>query len=216
MNSNYVSIEHIIEKVNRELPPGGEFNLESVKEWIWEAMEEIGCITQYAASTFELDIVDSKAETPSAIQSIQEVLEGESSYTMKQINQYDNFGILTYKLNAGYIYTSFEEGTVLIHCYTMPVDANTNPIVPDDSSIVKGVVSHIIYKISKQLWFKDLLTSDKYQYIVTQWTHDIMEARGASKMPTVTEYTRLQQDILKPFPDMYRNEVTRTNIVVST
>ena len=120
MSFDYVFLDNIIEKINRTKFPINNaqlYNIEEMKEWAWEALTLIGASKEFIETSIEVEIVDGKGKVPNNIHTIDSILEGTSGFNMDLIPGNEDFRELTYKLNAGYIFTDFDKGSVIFRCY---------------------------------------------------------------------------------------------------
>lgn len=206
MNFNYISLDLIIERLNTNKLPGQEWNISELKEWTWEALSKMNVVQEFIEESLEIEIIDGKGEIPSNIHSLHSVLEGVSGYNMSEIDSFDEFGVLTYKINAGYIFTSFDKGTVILNCFIFPVDEDNRPLVPNNEYYISAVYSFIRMKLGERLMWQNKILFNQYQFLEREWFFYCPAATNSTKMPKVDQMESIQKVILKPLPNLYRNK----------
>lgn len=214
MNFNYVSLDLVIERLNSIKIPGTEWNISEVKEWTWEALTLIGATKEFIETSIEVEIVDGKGEVPNNIHTIDSILEGSSGFNMDLIPGNEDFRELTYKLNAGYIFTDFDKGSVIFRCYIFPFDDEGKPLIPDNEYFIKAVYSYIRMKIGERAMWQNKIVFGQYQLLEREWNYYCPAAKNASKMLNEDGRHSFKKKMLKSFPSMYRNYGRNSNEVV--
>jgi hypothetical protein len=105
----------------------------------------------------------------------------------------NNFGILT----PNTIQTSFKEGTVVFHYYSIPLDSEGMPMILDNVRYVEAIQWWVIYKLMLQ----------GYQH------RSIKDWREAYQM-WQSLYPQAQNDILTPNPDEMQRIINSMNTLV--
>lgn len=213
MNFNYVSLDLVLERLNTIKIPGTEWNISDVKEWAWEALTLIGASKEFIETSIEVEIVDGKGKVPNNIHTIDSVLEGTSGFNMDLIPGYEDFRELTYKLNAGYIFTDFDKGSVIFRCYIFPFDEDNKPLIPDNEYFIKAVYSYIRMKIGERAMWQTKIVFGQYQLLEREWNFYCPAAKNASKMLNEDGRHSFKKKMLKSFPSMYRNNGLGNNEV---
>ena len=209
MNFNYVSLDLIIERLNTIKLPDQEINLSEIKEWTWEALSKIGTLENFIDASIQVEIIDGKGEIPKNIHSIHSILEGESGYNMEQINKSDSFKTLTYKLNAGFIFTSFEEGSVIFQCSIFPLDADNKPLIPDNEYFISAIYAYIRMKLGERAFWRNKIVGQQFQWLEKEWLFYCPAAKNQTKMMGEDRLHNLKNQFLKPLPNLYRNNKSR-------
>lgn len=212
MSFNYISLDLIIEKLNSMPIPGQEWNISELKEWSWEALSLIGEVKEFVELSVEIEITDNKGVLPKNIHTLHSVLEGSSGYNMDKIEGYDTFKTLTYKTNAGTIFTDFEEGSVILQGYYFPVDEDDKPLIPDNIYFIQAVYSYLRMKLGERLYWQNKIVGQQFEMLKREWYYYCPAAKGDSKMMSEDERHTFKKNNLKPFRNMYRNNRRTVNI----
>lgn len=205
MISNYVSLDLIIERLNSIKIPGQTWNISELKEWTWQALSKIGEVNRFIENSVEVDVVDNKAILPKNIHEIHSILEASSGFNMDKLNGYEEFRDLTYKINAGVIFTDFDKGSILINGYYFPIDENDKPLIPDNEYFISAVYSFLQMKLGERLMWQNKISPSQFQYLQREWYFYCPAAKNESKMPREDELHSFKRRQLKPFRNMYRN-----------
>ena len=217
MNFNYISLDLIIERLNTIKLPDQELNISELKEWTWEALSKIGTLENFIDASIEVEILDGKGEIPKNIYSIHSILEGESGYNMDMVNKSEPFKDLSYKLNAGFIFTSFEEGSVIFQCSIFPVDEDNKPLIPDNEYFISAVYSYIRMKLGERAFWRNKIVGQQFQWLEKEWLFYCPAAKNQTKMMNEDRLHNFKSKFLKPLPNLYRNNnVKKFSVNVET
>lgn len=217
MISNYVSLDLIIERLNTIQIPGQQWNISELKEWTWQALSKIGENTRFIETSTEVEIDNGKGILPSTLHDIHSVVEGENRLAMDLLDGYDEFHKMSYKINAGVIFTDFEKGTVIINGYYFPVDEDDKPLIPDDESFINAVYSFLRLKIGERLYWQNKISHGQYQLLEREWFYNCPQAKNTSKMLSEDGRHNFKKNNLKPFRSMYRSSRdNKTSITINT
>ena len=210
MNFNYITIDLIIERLNQIKLPGQSFNISEIKEWTYQALTKIGAVKEFINTTLEVEIIDNKGLLPHNIHTMESVLEGSSGYNMESIASSTPFRELTYKVNAGYIYTNFDTGSVLLQCSIFPVDDDGRPLIPDNEYFISAVYSYIRMKLGERAMWQNKIAPGQFTWLEREWNFYCPAAKNDSKMLREDGMYNLMRTRLKSMPNFYRNPVART------
>ena len=162
MAGDYVSLRHIIERLNRVKLPEQEFNISDIKEWCYQALRRIGIKQQSIATDEVIEIIDSVGKLPSNYETVIDVYEYESGYCLMPLNPNDYFKTMSYKIQSGYIYTDFEEGKVYLHYYALAIDSEGLPLIPNTEYNISAVEAFLRFKLGEQLyWQRKIVAQEK-------------------------------------------------------
>lgn len=103
----------------------------------------------------------------------------------------------TYYLNEDYIFTSYEEGYVLISYLAYPFDCQGFPLIPDDIKFRKAVQWYIQERIDYKLWRQDLIADKVYKETSKERDWYMGAAQTGSIMPSLDEMERLKNMFTK-------------------
>lgn len=208
MTFNYVSLDLVIDQLNSIKLPGQEWNISELKDWTWEALSLIGAVQEFVDTSIEVEILDGKGEIPTNIHSLHSVLEGDSAYNMVELPAFAEFTTLSYKTNAGYIFTDFDKGTVIFNCSVFPVDEEGKPMIPDNVMYIKAVYSFIRMKLGERLMWQKKILLNEFKYLQSEWLFYCPGASNSTKMLSEDGMSNLKTKLLKTFPSYNRNRPT--------
>lgn len=148
------SVNVVIAKIYRDFKPNGDDWVYDAMEWIGEAIEYIGAYTEMVLKPFSVRILQNKGLLPCNI----ELIEGIEyngcvlpvSGATNIIKGHLKLPISTQhscKLNPNYIHTTFEKGTVTIHCYSLPLDDKGLPLIPDSMEYREALSWYVLYRL---------------------------------------------------------------------
>lgn len=197
-----VSTASVIEKMFRDYRIKDEEFVYDAIEWASEAMQLIGGPSLLVETGAYLHIQAYKAVLPPRVLAIEHVLysplvEGgqytptdevfplmpdSSTYhrglhhpsASNQRSDWDH----RYKINGGYIHTSFEQGTLYMIYKTVEVGADGFPVMPDHPSWSSAIVWYIAHKMMLTGQIPNAVFN--FQYAEQQWNKYCRIARHAS------------------------------------
>jgi hypothetical protein len=193
MVSNYISIDHVIEKINRFKLPGGYWNVEEIKEWAYEALEAIGDRDSKIKATKIIEITDNKGKIPADVQSIHEIKYDDKSLQLLLPNrdmEEDNYVIVN-----GFIYTNLKENKVkiTINYYTVPLDENGNILIPDNRLYISAIEAYLQYMIGKRAFFQGKILGQQYQMLEQEWLFYLPAAINSQKLDIMKDPDRFSR-----------------------
>jgi len=229
LNGNYVTVESIFEAVNTTFK-GLSIQLDNAEavEWVGEALEKINVPGQL------IDKVtngDKTLEFPDriVIENFRGELPNDIFYTVGA-RQYDTMlpmrratdvyhmayhcaeyedpcldAMLTYKMNQNYIYTSFEEGEVVLAYKAVPTDEYGVPLIPDNRMYKEAVKQYLQYRIAERLWLQDKFTAAKFQHFEREWMFYVNAAETSARMPDYDEAVSWKNIIQTLIPNVNRH-----------
>lgn len=113
----------------------------------------------------------------------------------------------TYTVNGNYIFTSFEEGSVMMAYLAIPTDEEGFPLIPADEWWRQAVQYEIAYKIAMKLFIQGNITDKTFQYIERERDWKVAQAVNKSKMPSIDEMESFKNQWLRLIPN-YNNHST--------
>jgi hypothetical protein len=197
MISNYIGIERIIERINRFKISGGYWNIEELKEWTYDTLEAINNQYSRIKATTDVEIVDDKAKIPIEVESLESVyviIDGEKDRKLEEVLPYKKLDNYTYILNSGYIYTDLKEGENLIRFefYTVPLDDDDNPLIPDNRLYISAIEAYIQYMIAKRAYFQGKILERQLQMLEQEWLFYLPAAQASQKLDLMKDPKRFQ------------------------
>ena len=158
---NYCSSKRVVASVQ------ANFNVDSTDwiglapEWIAEGLDRVGGgFALIDAEPIAVDVVNYRADIPCFAEALNYI-----EYNGQRLADIANPDLLNtnknaevtfdypyYRINNGYIHTSFETGTIIVYYKMFPVeyDKETNnhyPLVPDDSKVIDYLAHLVLYRL---------------------------------------------------------------------
>lgn len=237
MNGKYVNVNTVMEKVYKNLPPQSHVNREDVVEWIWEAVSKIGAVEgNFIPMYAYLIINDYQARLPQFLQSIinvsfvttetelisntDELAQKERYYMStaletwhKDFNSpdtYSNNKGYRYKINNGYMTTTFKEGIVEIAFTSFPVDEAFEPMIQENVYTIEAVVWYITKQTLYRMWMANPMYQAHFEYAERQWNFYVNSAKTSVVIPNEDGRVALADKFLRILPvDLHRNPINR-------
>lgn len=182
--NGYVTIESIVESVQRNTDEHNDIDIFDASEWAAEAMGKIGLLDAYEFKVYTIEIEAQKGQLPFGCVNILGVRDADSGQRIDRatdtfvlhpsgINststvtaEFDETDLPlleditissqspTYYVNGGYMYCNFHEGDVEIAYTSYPLDERGLPMIPDEVNYKAAVMSYIRYMMDYRLWRK--------------------------------------------------------------
>lgn len=181
MITDYLKASTFIERYQFAPFPGVTFNKAEVEEWIFELLRQIGTDTQSALIDAKVDVKNGKAKLPSGIQQLKSITEESSMYPMQELFGSQKFVSLSYKLYRGYLYTDFDEGTIIVTYVGNPIDEYGNPEVPNEQYYISAVDAYIRYKMSMKAYMQKKISLNEVEIFRTSSDYYLITARASNK-----------------------------------
>jgi len=202
MIGEYISINRIIEKINRFKIPGGYWNIEELKEWTYDALSAINDKTVRIGATKIIEIIDNKGKIPADVEAIQSIVnnalkESSSDYdksraTMHEVLSHIPLEETTYIIVNGFIYTQLKEpkGSLTIYYYTVPLDEEGNPLIPDNRLYISAIEAYLQYMIAKRAFMQGKILHQQLQMLEQEWAFYLPAAINSQKMDIMKDAKR--------------------------
>ena len=210
MTRRNVSAGVAIAKVFRDLDVDSEHWIVDGIEWMAEAIEFIGCVEAYVHKGVLLEVYNYNAQLPidymvptgfffagedATVDDFKdlaklplEISEGTLHHAthpeLATSGVFPNSNDVSYQINDGYIYTSFEQGVMGFTYYAMPLDSEGWPRIPDHVSVMEAIFWYIVQKMMLK-GFKHPDSNINYMFAHQQWLKYCTQARGALAMPDI-------------------------------
>lgn len=193
MISNYITIDRIIEKINRFKIPGGYWNIEEIREWTYDALEAINDKTSRIRATTIIEIIDNKGKVPADVQSIYSIMNGENR--MEEVLPYRDLEEKTYLISNGFIYTNLKEGKtkLTINYFTIPLDEEGNILIPDNRLYISAIESYLQYMIAKRAFLQGKILGQQLQMLEQEWNYYLPAAIASQKMDILKDPKRFSR-----------------------
>ena len=155
---------------------------------------------------FQTDTEEDKDLSPDGIG--RQYIEDLRGQDLKQIGA-GNFDADYYKLQAGCIQTSFEEGLITLHYRALPTDDCGYPLVPDNENYKEAIYWYVLQK----------MIESGYEHKIFDWKHcwnmfENVYARRAIneiKYPTVDKMEKFYRAFIRLVPPEHFYEDFRIN-----
>ena len=198
MIGNYVNLEYIIEKVQDLVPSYATYNVDKVKEWIYECLRMSGGRYISQTDTIVLNLEDGKCNIPDDIEDIVSVYY--KTIKLLPTNRLDKNSYFNYLIQNSVLYTSVKDGEIELDVSYFPVDERDYPLVPNLEYYIKCVTCYIVERIMRSLLLEGKITSDIYMMAKTEYSYYSSAARCASIMPRKDEDIVIANEKLRHLP----------------
>jgi hypothetical protein len=194
MISNYITIDRVIEKINRFKIPGGYWNIEELKEWTYDALGAINDKTVRIKTYCYIEIVDNKGKIPADVEVIDTVLTSEGKVLQENI-PYKDLLKTEYEIHNGFIYTNFNSGKdkLTVNYYTVPLDENGNPLIPDNRLYIAAIEAFLQYMIAKRAFMQGKILLQQLQMLEQEWLFYLPAAINSQKLDIMKDPNRFSK-----------------------
>lgn len=123
-------------------------------------------------------------------------------------NHYKQSNYKTISIENGYLKANFDEGTIHIKYYALPVDEDGLPLVPDSEAIQKAIRYYAISQYFLNWYWNDEVPNGVAQKAAEAkrlYTEAYGQAVHESKLPsfaTLVDYIKLQRNRFRTFQDL--------------
>ena len=194
MNSNYVGIDHIIEEVNRISIPNSYWNIDEIKEWTYKALSFIDTKQAQIQSSTIVEIIDNKGLIPADVTKIDKViLEGNIEKELHYILPIEKINANNYEINAGYIYIYPEKAKLTIQYYTIPIDSEGAPLIPDDKYYIQAIIAYIRFNLGTRAYWQNKILERQLTMLEQEWLFYLPAAQNSTKLNTLRDSKRFRR-----------------------
>lgn len=209
-SSGFISVHEIINDVfntfdTEDVPFG------TLVEFVADALLLINSFDHSSDKTVEIEICDWCGMLPCDIIHINQTKTAEGvamKYTSDSFHIHNktssdlyNKSKYVYTINGDNIFTSFEEGTVVMNYRALPIDEKGYPLIPNDIKFKEAVRYHLMWKIAQRLFYKGKINQAIFQNIEQNrdWYIGAAQSRAAMRSHDQMEslsnqFVRLIQD----------------------
>lgn len=206
---DYVGVPTILERVQRYPFPGEIMYSESdLIEWLGEAVETIGRMEMLVENYSIIQIENGSSRLPN-MSRLLEVSMSDTKEILADVGN-DEFCTLSYKIQKGVIYTSFEEGELYIKYMSMPLDEEGMPLIPNNEMVIKACEAFVLERIGYKSFMAGRLSGDKLTLLKRDKGHYIEKARNVLVDTSPAAMRNLQRTIKTPYIQRY-NRYGRRN-----
>ncbi len=228
LNGNFVKLERVMTGIYRDFGHSSEIDWIECVEWIGECLSLLGTAGQYIekvtdgnADLYHADAItieNYRGKLPSDIVYILQAWNCETNNPMSYST--DSFHTAyycegftkccpgckdTYKLNDGYIFTSFEEGTVKLAYRAFPTDEDGLPLIPDNPAFIEACKWYVMEKLAFRLLTREKMNFNVYNLYDQNKAWYIGKAQVQAVMPNYDKMENLQAMFLRLIPQLQEN-----------
>lgn len=213
MDYRYVSGQGIISKLSRDFGIKPTDWVGDAIEWVGGASEIIGCGSNLIlAKPLEIIIDEYKCKLPCPVEAIIGITYKRMRLTRRDSQNVEDTKYLKhlphcveqyYTLNGNYINTSFECGTIRIHYYTLSLDPDGFPCIPDREKTRNAITWYLM----KMLLGRGH-THPVFDYIMAEqrWEKYYPQAQNDLKMPSIDDMSKLKDATMRLVPNISRED----------
>jgi hypothetical protein len=227
MNGKYIKLDRVIENVGRDYG-FTELNWINCVEWVGECLDLIGAPMTYIQKATDgneslghqlpITIEDNRGKIPCDLHKLIQGFrkEGGSYIPMRVSTDTTHISYLcndtvsnsanlenTYKLNNGYIFTSFDAGEVMLVYMANPTDERGYPMIPDNIKYIKACQAYIG---DKMIFKKEIqghpVSGRVVQKIEQELAWYTAAADSSARIPTIDEMESWKNNFIKLIPNI--------------
>lgn len=176
-----------------------EFNDDDWKtkavEFIARGLEKIGCTPTYKVVVEEHTFTDYRLELPTDVNYLIEVEDDNCCYipVVNSTSLLDECKCCINKCpdsvyanyDNGFLHFSIETATIKLRYYTLPLDDDGFPLIPDDADVIEALTWWVMYKMITRGYKHHTITNWKEAY--QMWKDLYPAAQNSLKHPTVAQ-----------------------------
>lgn len=204
MTGKALPIEHIIERANKYPIKGDNSSESDIIEWIYQSLLELPENIVYETKDVILDVVGGKVKLPDDLYEIITVRDNVTDEHMDNISNKSGFKYGTYKAQNGYIFTSFDEGSILLSYSAMLSDERGYPLTPNVEEVVSMVVDYIIKEKLKASSLRGDSPIQLYQQFDREYSYRKSAAKAALSKMTPDKLSLFGKTMHRPYIDIRR------------
>lgn len=119
----------------------------------------------------------------------------------------------SYKIQHGYIKTSFCDGCITISYQQLPLDEEEYPLVPDDVSFREAIYRYIVYKYLYPMYVMGKVSENVYKDAEVKWLWYCAQAGTKAQMPDLNKLESIKRSYLslRPKPNQFKTFFEKLN-----
>lgn len=102
---------------------------------------------------------------------------------------------LTYTLQNGIIFTSFEKGTIEVSYKAIGLDEDGYPLIPDNEKFLLGLEYYILHRYLEGLWSMGKITDKVFSYYEQKRHWYLGAANSSLQMPTLDQLESIMNGV---------------------
>lgn len=202
MNDDFVSVNRIIENLQRILPQFIKWNPEEIIEWAYEGLRLIGGKNTSKYATVIIEFTGTECNVPSQITDIIQIRY--NNIQLVRVNSLNTNTLYVYMRNGNRLIFDNSYGKIECDIGYIMTDENGYPMIPDKIYYTKAIESYLIERLFYKYNIQDLISNDKYERARYEWQHYCGSAKCGSLIPRQDEIYRVASNILAPFGKINR------------
>ena len=222
MIAKYISSKQVIAKIFADLDiQDDNQRITDIREWIGEAVEKIGSVTQLVHKESGVDgepiipVKNYQATLPIDLYRLEQVAfclqptgvwrELRSNATSFRNYNYDTDDSMknrtdyslsdTYFIKPGYLVLNRESGYIKLSYDALSLDADGYPIIPDLQSYMEAIYWYVLMKLKYPEYLNGKLGREIYYDIRRSWNFYRQQAYAESMLPNTTDEMSSIQNI---------------------
>jgi len=220
LNGRYVSINTVIESINRDNPFPDPIDRYDIIEWIGEAMELISVPIQFVNRVTDgndadlLTLTNGRVEVPCDLAEIVQVKDCKSGRPLRYST--DSFIISKrdcedlscvqdpqYKINNNHIVTNIDKGDLIVSYLAYPTDPDGLPLVPDTQRYIQAMKAYVIERMGFKMFIQGKIDTNRYQLLQQERGFYMASARNKALTPSRDKMESLKNLWTRLIPDHY-------------
>lgn len=211
-----ISVKAIADRLMQN-PVMKDLNWEFIVMHAVDCMRLVGAPAIFVSKKETIEIKEFKGPIPLDLMDIDSVMkvQGNQLIPMRSSHDtlhdhYDSFpnankdvvenGHFTYNINNNYIFTSFEEGKIVVVYKSIATDEECFPMILDSTPLIRAVESYIKYKWFDILNDMDKISDRKLHKAETDYCFNVAQAQSNLQMPSEDEMESLVNSITQILP----------------
>lgn len=217
LTSKYVSLDSIIESVNRDVAFSIPVDHYDAAEWAGDALDLIKAPMQYIRRITDgndapiIEIVDGRGELPCDLVSIIQTMTCEGKALRYSTDSFHTTMVsegcqdlycsseATYILNNNYIFPSFSTGGLIMSYLAFPTDDKGMPMIPDNGAFKQSVKAFIAERQAFKMLTMDKFNPQVYQMLKSERDWYIGKAQNAHLIPNRDKTESIRNQIMRLF-----------------
>lgn len=193
----YISIKEVMDNL-LDHPLLQDLTLERAVNYAVHFIQIVGVPNEFEEKVASVDIKDYRGLLPCDYYNMIQVRTFNNNYPVVFRYASDSFhynnnekelgtGDLTYKLQNNIIYTSIKEGTIEVSYYSIKVDKEGYPLIPENSSFIQALELYIKKKVFTILFDQGKINQAVLQNTQQEYAWYVGQAQRDLSMPTIDQ-----------------------------
>jgi hypothetical protein len=216
----YISINSIIAKVYEDLNAQIELRIGAIITWACEALEHINATFQYLEKYEKIQIIDHKAKLPCdffkikalsvngyALTADHSTPSGFYHYFNKENikSDYRAKSHTSFTIYEDEIITGIKSGKGILYYYSIVLDEDGFPMIPDIIEYKEAIFNYIVYKAKFASFVAGKISASECDYFKNNWLSSKHSARIAINIPDIPTMESIGKSFNRLIPKMNDN-----------